>query len=148
MKKMALFATVLAAGALSLSTACAQQSMPQSQQQSPMSGASGSQASDWTQNQQVVRDIQQALNNQGFDAGDVDGMWGPRTQAALRNFEQSKGMQADGQLDQETMAALGVDASAAQQQGFGSTGGGQPPMGQQDQGSGGMMGGSRQPGQQ
>jgi len=33
---------------------------------------------------------------------------GPKTQAALKEFQQSKGIQASGELNKETLAALGV----------------------------------------
>ena len=38
---------------------------------------------------------------------------GPKTQAALKEFQESKGLQASGELDQKTMAALGVSSSAS-----------------------------------
>jgi peptidoglycan hydrolase-like protein with peptidoglycan-binding domain len=60
----------------------------------------------------AVRDAQQALNSQGFDAGAVDGKMGPHTQAALRKFQNAKGLQATGQLDSQTMAALGISQPA------------------------------------
>jgi peptidoglycan hydrolase-like protein with peptidoglycan-binding domain len=38
---------------------------------------------------------------------------GPETQKALKEFQTSKGINASGQLDQQTLAALGVSGSAA-----------------------------------
>ena len=49
----------------------------------------------------------------GHDAGAADGKMGPKTQAALKEFQQSKGLQASGQLDQKTVAALGVSSGGA-----------------------------------
>jgi peptidoglycan hydrolase-like protein with peptidoglycan-binding domain len=43
----------------------------------------------------------------------VDGIMGPETQKALKDFQSSKGMNASGQLDQQTLSALGVSGSAA-----------------------------------
>lgn len=44
--------------------------------------------------QQQIRQIQQALNKQGFDAGHVDGKWGPGTDKAVKNFQQAQKMRA------------------------------------------------------
>jgi len=56
---------------------------------------------------QRVRDVQQALNDNGSSI-DVDGVWGPNTRRALRDFQQSKGLDATGQLNRETTAALNM----------------------------------------
>jgi sporulation protein YlmC with PRC-barrel domain len=63
-----------------------------------------------------IRKIQQELNKQGFDAGQVNGQWRSDTQAALKNFQQSKGLKATGQLDERTINELGVDVDDLQQQ--------------------------------
>ena len=60
-----------------------------------------------------VSQIQQALNEQGFNVGTVDGQMGPRTKAALKQFQQQKGLQASGKLDQQTLAALTVNGNGA-----------------------------------
>jgi len=39
----------------------------------------------------------------------VDGQMGPDTHAAIKEFQQSKGLEASGQLDKETVTALGLD---------------------------------------
>ena len=39
----------------------------------------------------------------------VDGRMGPETHAAIRDFQQSKGLEASGQLDKKTLTALGLD---------------------------------------
>lgn len=57
-----------------------------------------------------IRKVQQKLNQEGFHAGSVDGQWSSETQSAIRNFQQSKGLQATGQLDQRTLDELGLDA--------------------------------------
>ena len=43
----------------------------------------------------------------------ADGIMGPQTQKALKDFQQQKGLDANGQLDQKTLSALGVSGSAA-----------------------------------
>jgi peptidoglycan hydrolase-like protein with peptidoglycan-binding domain len=58
-----------------------------------------------------IRQVQQALDKDGFSTGRVDGRWGPKTENAVKQFQQSKQIQANGQLDQQTVADLGLDAS-------------------------------------
>jgi hypothetical protein len=41
----------------------------------------------------------------------VDGKWGPETEAALKDFQKSKNMPSNGQLDAMTMTALGLTPS-------------------------------------
>ena len=60
-----------------------------------------------------IKQVQQKLKDQGHDAGPVDGVMGPKTQAALKEFQSAKGLKDSGQLDRETMAALGVSGSAS-----------------------------------
>ena len=55
-----------------------------------------------------VRDVQEALDKQGFDAGPVNGVLGPRTRAALQKFQSSKGLPASGEPDEQTLANLGI----------------------------------------
>ena len=55
-----------------------------------------------------VRNTQSALNSRGYDAGAVDGLWGPNTQSALRRFQADRGLAPTGLLDDATRAALGV----------------------------------------
>ncbi|MFN3716490.1 MAG: lytic murein transglycosylase [Thiobacillus sp.] len=43
-----------------------------------------------------VQTMQRQLNELGFDAGAADGLIGPRTQSALRRFQLSQGLPADG----------------------------------------------------
>lgn len=57
---------------------------------------------------EAVRDAQLALNSRGYDAGVVDGRWGPNTQSALRRFQSDRGLAPTGMLDDETRTALGV----------------------------------------
>jgi len=54
-----------------------------------------------------VRSAQQALKDDGYNTGPIDGKMGPKTAAALRKFQKDHGIQATGRLDSQTMAALG-----------------------------------------
>ena len=62
----------------------------------------------------AVMKVQQRLREQGFYVRDnIDGHWGPRTAAALKNFQRSKGLNPTGQLDLSTLAALDLQSDAA-----------------------------------
>jgi peptidoglycan hydrolase-like protein with peptidoglycan-binding domain len=58
-----------------------------------------------------VKAAQQALKDKGHDPGDIDGKMGPKTQAALRDFQKAQGMQATGRLDPKTMQSLGMEGA-------------------------------------
>jgi membrane-bound lytic murein transglycosylase B len=53
--------------------------------------------------------MQELLIEKGFDAGVPDGLLGPTTRSALRDFQISAGLVGDGFPDRETLAQLGVD---------------------------------------
>jgi peptidoglycan hydrolase-like protein with peptidoglycan-binding domain len=59
-----------------------------------------------------IKAVQQALKDKGHDPGAVDGKMGPKTQAALRDYQQKEGLKATGRLDTETASKLGVQAKA------------------------------------
>lgn len=48
-------------------------------------------------NYPLVREIQSLLNYCGYDVGMVDGLWGPKTAAAIREFQKERNMIPDGQ---------------------------------------------------
>ncbi len=64
--------------------------------------------------QDQIMQAQQALDQKGFQVGKADGIVGPRTERALRNFQQKQGLQQSGQLDEQTLAALGVSDNQGQ----------------------------------
>lgn len=53
-----------------------------------------------------VAELQSRLHELGFDAGRVDGIFGPRTDAALRDFQRNVGVPIDGTLGPETRRAI------------------------------------------
>ena len=59
-----------------------------------------------------VKNIQQALANQGFSPGSVDGIYGAKTEAAVESFQRSKGLAVDGIVGPNTVAALQGNWSA------------------------------------
>src|SRR5687767_1751624 len=64
--------------------------------------AMGAQAED----REHVKIVQQALKDRGHDPGAVDGEIGPKTKAALRDYQQKEGLKATGTADADTLARL------------------------------------------
>jgi len=56
-----------------------------------------------------LRTIQVALSENGFDAGSPDGVSGPATRAAIRAFQASRNLVADGFADADLISQLGLD---------------------------------------
>src|SRR5947207_11191115 len=59
-----------------------------------------------------VRDAQMDLMNEGFDPGPIDGVMGPMTMTALRNYQSHNQLEVTGTLTPETEGAL-LRAAAA-----------------------------------
>jgi len=75
-------------------------------QTEPAGGMQGSQQL----SRNTVAQVQQKLQQDGFyRGGHVDGVMGPKTHTALMDFQRSKGLTANGQLDNQTLAALGAN---------------------------------------
>ena len=55
----------------------------------------------------VIR-VQAALMRRGFYNGDIDGLLGPKTRAALKAFQQSERIPQTGRMDIATMTRLGI----------------------------------------
>jgi peptidoglycan hydrolase-like protein with peptidoglycan-binding domain len=64
-------------------------------------------------NQDGIRRVQQALQKRGFDPGPLDGILGPKTKEAVRNFQDRYGIKASGEIDNQTLFALGEVELAA-----------------------------------
>ena len=56
----------------------------------------------------TVQIVQQALNDAGFDCGNPDGKAGAKTEAALREYQQSRGINVNGVITDELLEAMGV----------------------------------------
>ena len=52
--------------------------------------------------------IQEALNEEGFDTGEPDGIMGPNTRSAIRNYQADNGLVADGYPGEAVLDSLGV----------------------------------------
>ncbi|WP_422444067.1 spore cortex-lytic enzyme [Thermoanaerobacterium sp. DL9XJH110] len=55
-----------------------------------------------------VAQLQQKLNTLGFWAGKVDGIFGPKTKAAVKRFQRARGIRVDGIVGPQTFRALKV----------------------------------------
>ena len=58
----------------------------------------------------AVRQLQEALAEAGHDPGPVDGEFGPATEAAVRAFQQEKGIAVDGVVGDITWLNIDEDA--------------------------------------
>jgi len=55
-----------------------------------------------------IRQVQMALKNRGFDPGEINGMISSQTQKAIKDFQTANNLPVSGNVDQRTLAALGV----------------------------------------
>lgn len=62
----------------------------------------------------TVREIQTRLKNWGYYTGEIDGIYGSKTEAAVRYFQRQNGLDADGQAGPLTLSALGLPAGSNQ----------------------------------
>ncbi|MBR4579162.1 MAG: spore cortex-lytic enzyme [Oscillospiraceae bacterium] len=60
----------------------------------------------------TVRQIQQRLSDWGYYQGEIDGIYGSRTEKAVKLFQQKNGLTVDGKAGRETLAALGLPAGS------------------------------------
>jgi peptidoglycan hydrolase-like protein with peptidoglycan-binding domain len=125
---------MIAASSLAL-PALAQQDQSTPPQPSPSAISSQTQANEISPEKlksAQIHQLQQALNDKGFNVGAVDGEWGPRTEDALKKFQGSNNIPSSGQLNAKAVTALGLNSSD-----FGLTGGsqttGQAPAGTNNQ---------------
>lgn len=61
---------------------------------------------------ETVRQVQQALNDAGFDCGTPDGQAGPMTAGAISAYEEANGLTVDGQITEDLLNSLGIAAAA------------------------------------
>jgi peptidoglycan hydrolase-like protein with peptidoglycan-binding domain len=58
-----------------------------------------------------AKKVQEALKSKGFDPGTADGVIGPKTNQAIRDFQKSNNLQVTGRIDDKTASALGVETN-------------------------------------
>lgn len=60
-----------------------------------------------------VKKVQQKLKDLGYYTGSVDGIFGSKTEAAVRSFQKTKGLKVDGIVGAQTLKALGLTSSGS-----------------------------------
>ena len=105
MKLNAIATAVLLTGSVLGLAAC--NNMGYDQGSAPQASRAQTQA-----DRQAIAHIQAELQQIGYYAGPLDGVWGAESRAAMANFQQAKGLPTSGQPDQASLNALAV-ASAA-----------------------------------
>jgi peptidoglycan hydrolase-like protein with peptidoglycan-binding domain len=58
--------------------------------------------------QDMIQKVQGRLQQQGLYHGNVDGVWGPGTESAVRSYQQQHNLNATGKLDSDTLASLNL----------------------------------------
>ena len=61
----------------------------------------------------LVKTVQTKLKNWGYYTGSVDGVYGPKTVAAVKYFQRKNGLTQDGIVGAKTAAAMGVTLTAS-----------------------------------
>jgi peptidoglycan hydrolase-like protein with peptidoglycan-binding domain len=56
-----------------------------------------------------IKAMQRALTARNLYQGPADGVWGPKTESAVRNFQTQNSLEATGRLNEPTARALGID---------------------------------------
>ena len=60
-----------------------------------------------------VRQIQRKLTSLGYFSSAIDGIYGTRTQTAVRNFQRDRGLAVDGIAGPKTLSALGISSGSS-----------------------------------
>ena len=55
-----------------------------------------------------VKSLQQSLQDKGMDPGRIDGVMGPKTEAAIRAYQKDQNLPQTGRTDAQTLEKLGV----------------------------------------
>ena len=59
------------------------------------------------------KQVQQKLKNLGYYTGAIDGIIGPKSKTAIRNFQRDYGLVVDGIVGPKTLAALGLSTTTS-----------------------------------
>jgi len=62
----------------------------------------------------TVTKIQQRLSNWGYYSGSIDGVYGSRTESAVKRFQQKNGLEPDGVAGPATLTALGLPSGTSE----------------------------------
>ena len=110
MKRTTLFVALASALSFSLSAYAHESS---SQNQSEWSKATRRVEGMQNHSPDLVKQAQEKLGAMGKQVGKPDGQMGPKTQQALKEYQQENGLQPTGQLDQQTLSALDLNQSGS-----------------------------------
>ena len=55
---------------------------------------------------EATKELQQWLNDNGYNAGKIDGIYGPNTMQAVRNFQADAGLKKDGDAGKNTISMI------------------------------------------
>ena len=86
-----------------------------SMKQDSMKRDRGADMASSAQGEAHVRTAQERLKHKGFDPGPIDGIWGPRTAAAVGEYQRKEGLTVTSRLDSDTLGKLGVGVGGATQ---------------------------------
>jgi len=68
-----------------------------------------------------VKQLQRSLRDKAHYRGEIDSVFGLRTQASIRGFQKTKNLPVTGELDAETAGNLGVEPERRELTGFDAT---------------------------
>jgi hypothetical protein len=68
-----------------------------------------------------VQGMQQTLQDEGHYHGKIDGMFGLRTRASIREFQKAENLPVTGELDVQTASKLGVRPESRKEMGYETT---------------------------
>jgi len=75
----------------------------------------------------AVEALQKRLLGQGVNPGPVDGVFGPKTEDAVKRYQEREGLEADGIAGTKTFTALGlIEGEETPTEQAGDAGGAQP----------------------
>lgn len=59
-------------------------------------------------NKETIKDVQEALNNEGYDCGTPDGVVGKNTKAAIKQYQKDNSLKVTGTVNNTLLKSLGV----------------------------------------
>ena len=60
-----------------------------------------------------VKEIQTRLKNWGYYTGSIDGVYGAKTEEAVKYFQRKNGLKVDGIAGKQTLSAMGISSSSS-----------------------------------
>lgn len=75
-------------------------------------GSFSVQAAEITISPETVKEIQKKLNQEGYNAGPVDGQFGQSMAVALKNFQKDNELEETGKLNFRTLSKMNIDVLA------------------------------------